>query len=340
MPKQHRIDRSPAVRLAASGKPQFRASLANDGALELCIYGDIVDAGTIDALEAWGYSTESFTSALAVKKALDNAGPYSSIRLRINSPGGDAFEGMAIHSLLTSQPKPVTACIDGVAASSASIVAMAASVRIMGRTAMMMAHDAWTDCRGNKNDLLKMAGTLDKVDESIAAAYMDRTGMSLEDIKGLMNAETWMTAQDCVDKGFATGITALPEEEEASAMAMARGFKTLAKLKNLPPALQPAPLSSPASAIPSLHARAIAADADAECACDCQACMDGDCSNCSMKGCSDANCKDCPMQSGAGNSVELPGTAAPDTAAVDRESMEFARARHKARAERRVLTFN
>jgi ATP-dependent protease ClpP protease subunit len=142
-------------------RPQFNASVASDGALELMVCGDIVDQGTIASLESWGISTEGFVSALNVKKALDSDTTCSKVRVRINSPGGDAFEGMAIHSLLRACGKPIEVCVDGIAASSASIVAMAGDTRIMGRAAMMMIHNAWADCVGNKGDMTKMADTLD-----------------------------------------------------------------------------------------------------------------------------------------------------------------------------------
>lgn len=252
---------------------RFHAELATDGALELLIYGDIVDASTLSYMEAWGYDTSGFVSALSVKKALDSAGAYSKVRMRINSPGGDAFEGMAIHSLLCGQGKPVEAYIDGIAASSASVIAMAASVRIMGRSAMMMIHDAWSGCIGNARDMRKMGDTLDKIDESIAAAYVDRTGLSLEEIQALMDEETWLSAQDCVEQKFATGIVEAPAAE-AKAMARARRFKALALLKHVPDKFKAA----------------------AVCACDCENCVNGDCSDCTNPDCDDANCVDCPMQ--------------------------------------------
>lgn len=289
-------------------RSQFHAELGSDGVLELTIYGDIVDAVTAGYLESWGYDPSSFVSALSVKKALDGAGSScAKIRLRINSPGGDAFEGMAIHSLLTGQAKPVEAYIDGIAASSASIIAMAASTRIMGRSAMMMVHNAWASSTGYASDMRKMADVLDKISESIGACYVDRTGMSPEGVQKLMDAETWLSAQDCVDQGFATGVVEAPAKEEAKALAAARRFKALAQLRNVPTQFKAA-----------------------ACACDCTGCVDGDCAACSNKDCADSNCVDCPMQGSAGNRTTLPALPeAVDT--TSKEEMEFARARHKAR---------
>lgn len=284
---------------------RFHAELGSDGVLELVIYGDIVDAVTAGYLESWGYDPSSFVSALSVKKAIDGAGSYSKIRLRINSPGGDAFEGMAIHSLLTGQAKPVEAYIDGIAASSASVIAMAASTRVMGRSAMMMIHNAWASSTGYASDMRKMAGVLDKISESIASAYVDRTGMSMKEVQDLMDAETWLSAQDCVDQKFATGIVESPSGQDAKAMAAARRFATFAQFRNTPSRFKAA-----------------------ACACDCEACIEGDCSACTNKDCADENCTDCPMQAAAGNAADLPTEkpAAPgvDTASRDEMEMRFA----------------
>jgi ATP-dependent Clp protease protease subunit len=271
-------------------KPKFKASVSNDGALELLIYGDIVDSYTISMLEAWGYPTDGLISSLNVKKALDSGGAYSKVRLRINSPGGDAFEGMAIHSLLQACGKPVEAYIDGIAASSASIIAMSADVRVMGRTAMMMIHNAWANCTGNKNDMTKMAGTLDSIDESIAAAYVDRTKLSLDKVKGLMDAESWFSAQDCIDNGLATAIVAAPAAEEKAAAAMTKTFHALAKLRNVPDQFK--------------EAAAAIRNADS-CQCDCDNCTNGDCPDCTNADCTDENCTDCPMQADAGNRASI-----------------------------------
>lgn len=264
---------------AIDAKPRFRAAIASDDALEMLVYGDIVDASTLAMLDSWGIATDAFTSALTVKAAIDAAGDYSKIRVRINSPGGDAFEGLAIHSLLTSQAKPVEVYVDGVAASSASIIAMAGSKRVMGKGAMLMVHRAWSTCSGNAEDMTKTAGTLAKVDESIAAVYQDRTGMKLADVRALMAEETWLSADDCVNAGFATEVA--ESSQTVAAMAQARRFAALGKLKRVPAALK-------ASAVD-------------ECPCDCQNCLDGNCDACDNPACDSAECEDCPMQTDTNN---------------------------------------
>lgn len=269
----------PEQKLGLRIEPQFRAAVQQD-TLELMIYGEIVDQATISMLEAWGYSSDGLISAVNVKKALDTAGDVARIRVRINSPGGDAFEGIAIHALLTSQDLPVETLVDGIAASSASIVAMAGSVRKMGRSAMMMIHDAWTGCVGNARDMRKMADTLDKIDGSIGQAYIARTGLDAAAVQSLMDEETWMSAQECVERGFATAVIEQSTDEEEAAQALAQRFKSRVRSRRDAPPPPPK-----------------AAADDTECECSCESCVDGHCEECSNTECTDPNCKDCPMQS-------------------------------------------
>lgn len=276
-------------RSTSVNRPQFHAAVTADNVLELMVYGDIVDSATLSLYEYYGVPTEGFISAATVKKALDEATAATSIRVRINSPGGDAFEGMAIHSLLTGQSKPVETCIDGIAASSASIIAMAGKSRKMGKSAMMMIHDSWTVGIGNARDMRKLADTLDKIDGSIAEAYVSRTGLGADKIRSMMNAETWMSSADCVEMGFATEYQEQPEEAATQAMAMAKGFRVLAKCKNLPAALKPA----------GKREEEEEGDSSTSCKCECDECMAGECDECTNENCTDENCKDCPMQANA-----------------------------------------
>lgn len=243
-------------------KPLFRASLQSDGTLELLVYEDIG--------ENW-WSGGGVT-AKTVKQQIDEAGPHTRIAVRINSPGGDAFEGVAIHNLLRAQGKPVDVYVDGIAASAASIIAMAGDKRIMGNNAMMMIHNAWSSCVGYADDMRKMADTLDKVSSSVAQTYIDRAGLSKEDTKALMDAESWLSAQECVEKNLATAIAENDENDDA-AMALARSFKALARMKKLPDALKNDD-----------------ADGDGQCSCYCAPCQDGRCNECECRGCDAENC--------------------------------------------------
>lgn len=251
-------------------KPCFRASVDGD-TLELLVYEDIG--------ENW-WSGGGIT-AKNVKQQIDQAGSYSSITVRINSPGGDAFEGVAIMNVLKSQKKPVNVHVDGIAASAASIIAMAGDTITMGTSSMMMIHNAWTFCAGNADDMRQCGNVLDTISRSMGEAYVAKTGKTAAEIKTLMDAETWLSAQECLDQGFATSITA--ESDDAEQMSLAKSFKALGKLHNVPEALKPA-----------ANAGVMAAG----CSCACANCKDDDCAGCefagapSPKGCTGTGC-DC-----------------------------------------------
>lgn len=120
------------------------------------------------------------------------------IQLRINSAGGDVFAAQAIAHALRETGARVIAHIDGLAASAASVVAMAADEISMADGAFLMIHNAWTLAIGNANDLLDTAALLEKIDRSIAIQYSERSGMTPEAIQQLMDAETWFTAPEAL----------------------------------------------------------------------------------------------------------------------------------------------
>lgn len=120
------------------------------------------------------------------------------IQLRINSAGGDVFAAQAIAHALRETGATVIAHIDGLAASAASVVAMAADEISMAEGAFLMIHNAWTMAIGNANDLLDTAALLEKIDRSLAIQYSQRSGMAPDEIQQLMDAETWFTAQEAL----------------------------------------------------------------------------------------------------------------------------------------------
>lgn len=163
---------------------------------ELVLYGEISDLTWFgDEVTPKNFDTEL--------KAL---GAISTLNVRINSPGGDVFAGQAIYSMLKRLDAQVNVYVDGVAASVASLIAMAGNRVIMPKNAMMMIHNPWGSCRGDSKKMRKTAEVLDKVGESVITTYMDKTGKSKEEILAIMDAETWLTAQECIDAGFADEI--------------------------------------------------------------------------------------------------------------------------------------
>lgn len=128
------------------------------------------------------------------------------IHLRINSPGGDVFAARAIEQALREHKSKVIAHIDGCAASAASYVALAADEVIMAPGSFYMIHKAWTVAYGNSDDLMETAGLLEKVDESLVETYAEESGQDADKIREWMAAETWFTADEAVEYGFASSV--------------------------------------------------------------------------------------------------------------------------------------
>lgn len=154
-------------------------------------------------------------SDLAFAEALSAVRNESRILLRINSPGGDVFQGRAIASLMASFGDRIDVQVDGLAASAATTVALAGRSLTMSRGSMWMIHNAWTLAYGNKYDLDATRALLDKVDGQVADDYARATGKSLEEVQKLMDAETWMTDKEAVDYGFAEAVVEMPEDDGA-----------------------------------------------------------------------------------------------------------------------------
>ena len=129
------------------------------------------------------------------------------IHLRVNSPGGDVFDARAMATALRAHPARIVAHIDGLAASAASYVALAADEVEISDGAFLMIHNAWGVVLGNRHDLLEMALTLEKVDASIAADYQRKSGQDLAAVQRWMDAETWFTAQEALAVGLVDRVT-------------------------------------------------------------------------------------------------------------------------------------
>jgi ATP-dependent protease ClpP protease subunit len=195
-----------AVRIHGRGeRPRFAASLQSDGTLELLIYEDI-------GPDYWSYS--GGITAKTIRQQIDENSSCTRLAVRIDSDGGDAFDGIAIYNVLRAQKKPVDVYVDGLAASAASIIAMAGDTITMAVNTCMMIHNASAIVYGTAAALRQTAEALDTVSEAIAQTYVSRTGKPLADILALLDAETWMTAQECLAQKFCTAVaetTGLPE---------------------------------------------------------------------------------------------------------------------------------
>lgn len=191
----------------------FRAfAAAGDVLIEM--YGDIGESFFGD-----GITTQQVADALKT--------PHDSITVRLNSPGGDAFVGVAIYNLLKSDGAPVRCIVDGLAASAASLVAMAGNVIEMGTGTMMMIHPAMLMTYGTSVDMRNAADVLEKASGAMSDIYAERSGQERAKVLDMMYAETWMSPQEAIDLGFATAL--VTEESQAASVAAAYDLRVYAK---------------------------------------------------------------------------------------------------------------
>ena len=156
--------------------------------------------GTI-AEESW--FDNDVTPALFKEELFAGSGP---VTVWINSPGGDCIAASRIYSMLMDYPGNVTVKIDGIAASAASVIAMAGTSVLMAPTSLIMIHNPATIAFGDHEEMAKAIDMLDEVKESIINAYEIKTGLSRMKISNLMDAETWMNAKKAIELGFADGL--------------------------------------------------------------------------------------------------------------------------------------
>ena len=138
-----------------------------------------------------------------VSNLLDGA---DEVEVNINSNGGDVFAASEIYTLLSQHSGRVTVNIQGLAASAASVIAMAGDVVHISPTAQIMIHKAWTIADGNADDMAHTSEFLDGIDDSIMNAYVAKTGLDKSELSNMMAKETWLTANQAVDYGFADDV--------------------------------------------------------------------------------------------------------------------------------------
>lgn len=183
------------------------------------------DASTISIYDVIGedfWSGGGFT-AKRMSSALRSIGARD-VAVNINSPGGDMFEGIAIYNLLREHKAKVTVNVMGLAASAASIIAMAGDTIRMGLGSFMMIHNAWGMVIGNQTDFREAADLFTSFDAALADIYEARTGMKRAEIERLMNADTYMGPSEAVKNGFADEIADDIKPSEADAKTMDRGL--------------------------------------------------------------------------------------------------------------------
>lgn len=156
-----------------------------------------------------GVAAESFVKAL-------NALDAPVIHLRINSPGGDVFAARAVEAAIRSHTSRIVAHVDGYAASAASFVAVACDEVEIAPGGFFMIHKAWTFTAGNADELLHAAAMLEKIDASLVDTYAQRTGRTPDDIAAWMRAETWFSAAESLECGFADRVAEAAPKAQAA----------------------------------------------------------------------------------------------------------------------------
>ncbi len=159
------------------------------------IYGDIGE-------NWWGKGIEAET----LKSKIDALQDVSKINVYINSYGGVVSDGLAIYNALKRHPAKVVTYCDGFACSIASVIFMAGDERIMNESSLLMIHNAWTYVEGNAEEMRKAAEDLEKITQASIVAYKAHSTLSDDEIKELMDKETWILPEEALSYGFATSI--------------------------------------------------------------------------------------------------------------------------------------
>lgn len=195
---------------------------------------DSADVYIYDEISGWGITAASM---VALFKSLD----VKTINLHINSPGGSVFDGVTIYNMLMQHSAKIVVYVDGLAASIASLIAMAGDEIIMASNAMMMVHNPWTIVAGNSADLRKQADVMDQIQKTLVSTYVARTGQTAEAIQALLDGETWLTADEALAKGFATSVAeakkiaaCIPDPEEFGFTKTPKNFISAQEDENRP----------------------------------------------------------------------------------------------------------
>lgn len=202
-------------------------SADSSNSADIFIYGDIVRW-------VWEDYFPEDVSSNTFKDDLDALGDVSTINLHVNSPGGSVFEGIAIYNMLKRHKAKVNVYVDALAASIASVIAMAGDTIYMPKNSMLMIHNPWTWTEGNATELRKAANDLDRIGNSSKQTYLQKAGEKLTDekLQEMLDAETWLSADEAYEYGLCDVV------EEANQMAASLDKDVLSKFKNVPKQLK------------------------------------------------------------------------------------------------------
>lgn len=233
----HKDYRRRQLALLRSPRNEVPAPDVKDGVATLRLYDPIDSWG-----EDWGISAKEFATTIDQLPA-----DTTEIRLHINSPGGEVFEGIAILNALRAHDARVVAVIDGIAASAASFVACGADEVVMARNSELMIHDAWGLCVGNAAEMQSMAEMLDHFSDNIASVYAEKSGADVALWRAAMSAETWYSAEEAVAAGLADRVDAKKTADaknsfDLSIFTYAGRAHAPAPAANIEPVSDPAPV--------------------------------------------------------------------------------------------------
>lgn len=187
---------------------------------EIIVYGEIGDSMFGESISASYFSKE-----------LDKIRDVKNITLRLNSVGGDVFEGITIYNRLKQHKAKVIVYVDGIAASIASIIMLAGDEIILGEGSWIMIHKPWTVAYGDSRDLQDTIDRLDDIENSLISIYANKTKLSRDEIKTMLAKETWMEADEAIKLGFADSTFA--NEYQIAASADKPWIKRSPKIENL-----------------------------------------------------------------------------------------------------------
>lgn len=200
--------------------------------------GEVATVVIYDEIGWFGVSAASF-----MDEVRDITAP--AIDLRLNSPGGDVFDGVAIHNVLRSHPANVTTYVDSLAASIASVIALAGDKVVMQPHSQLMIHESAGLAIGDADEMRHMADLLDRQSDNIAGIYAERAGGDVATWREAMRAETWYTAQEAVDAGLADAVAERPRQPEPGDPPENRWDLSIFNYAGRAAAPPPAPKSAP-----------------------------------------------------------------------------------------------
>ena len=191
-------------------RKKYYALETNGKEADIYIFGDIT---------SWEWFESDVSSYTLSKEIQELPSDIEVINVHINSYGGEVAEGLAIYNMLRNHPAKIRTYCDGFACSIASVIFMAGDERIMSNASLLMVHNAWMWTAGNAEELRKDADDLDKITQASIEAYKSRVNISEDEIKELLDNETWILPSEALEMGFATSIVGETVSEKAAASA-------------------------------------------------------------------------------------------------------------------------